>query len=87
MWSLTHLQNTLAAFSQFGGLSAAFTYRCESQNVPFTQCLTVVSQKLYERAMGVKPVILTSNHSDSSDQSNIKDGDAHKTEESYHFLT
>ncbi len=29
---------------------------------------------LYERAMGVKPVFLTSNHS-HSDQSNIKDGD------------
>ncbi len=34
---------------------------------------------LYERAMGVKPVFLTSNHSDS-DQSKIKDGDVHKTE-------
>ncbi len=33
---------------------------------------------LYERTMGVKPVFLTSNHSDS-DQSKIKDGDLHKT--------
>uniref|UniRef100_A0A672L3G4 VPS10 domain-containing receptor SorCS3-like n=1 Tax=Sinocyclocheilus grahami TaxID=75366 RepID=A0A672L3G4_SINGR len=34
---------------------------------------------LYERATGVKPLFLTSNHSDS-DQSKIKDGDVHKTE-------
>ncbi len=34
---------------------------------------------LYERATGVKPVFLTSNHSDS-DQSKIKDGAIHKTE-------
>ncbi len=34
---------------------------------------------LYERATGVKPVFLNSNHSDS-DQSKIKDGDVHKTE-------
>ncbi len=34
---------------------------------------------LYERATGVKPVFLTSNHS-NSDQSKIKDGDVHKTE-------
>ncbi len=34
---------------------------------------------LYERAKGVKPVFLTSNHSDS-DQSKIKDGDVHNTE-------
>ncbi len=34
---------------------------------------------LYESAMGVKPVFLTSNHSDS-DQNKIKDGAVHKTE-------
>ncbi len=34
---------------------------------------------LYERATGVKPLFLTSNHS-NSDQSKIKDGDVHKTE-------
>ncbi len=34
---------------------------------------------LYERATGVKPVFLTSNHSDS-DQSKIEDGDVRKTE-------
>ncbi len=34
---------------------------------------------LYERATGVKPVFLTSNHSDSG-QSKIKDGAVHKTE-------
>ncbi len=33
---------------------------------------------MYERAMGVKSVFLTSNHSDS-DQSKIKDGDVHNT--------
>ncbi len=34
---------------------------------------------LYERAMGVNPIFLTSNHSDS-DQSKIKDGYIHNTE-------
>ncbi len=34
---------------------------------------------LYERATGVKPEFLTSNHSDS-DQSKIEDGDVLKTE-------
>ncbi len=39
---------------------------------------------LYERAMWVKPVFLTSNHS-NSDQSNIKDGNVHKTESLFTF--
>ncbi len=34
---------------------------------------------LYERATGVKPIFLTSNHS-HSDQTKIKDGDVYKTE-------